>query len=326
MKLVCLELIRKSTQRDSRVRLTRGRFPEDALDCGSELLEFLQTSCGSLEFLLLPDEEVFGAARHADGEMGLEKLHAQAEGVILRLKIKDEWLRARRSGRFVAALAASVIAGQATLENAVDHLKHLLFGGAASDLEKQGFREDAVLHAFLADMVRDIAQRKRFGHRRARASDLAGHIVVRVIELLREAIEAVGFFKRRQVLALDIFDQGELEGFGVIGDLFDTGELAESGGASGMIAALPGNDVVALLARDIAHQQRLEHALLFDRLGELMQIAERLAGLIRVGANLLRWNHPPDCGATVTGQRLDVMRVMPHLQRDGQAYSLGHVG
>src|SRR2546428_4730056 len=72
MKLVCLERIRKSTQRDSRVRLTRGRFPEDALDCGSELLEFLQTSCGSLEFLLLPDEEVFCAARHADGEMVLD--------------------------------------------------------------------------------------------------------------------------------------------------------------------------------------------------------------------------------------------------------------
>src|SRR5260370_8799496 len=258
--------------------------------------------------------------------MALAKLHAQAKGVILRLKIKDEWLRARRSGRFVAALAASVIAGQATLENAVDHLEHFLFGGAASDLEKQGFREDTVLHALLADMVRDIAQRKRFGHRRARASDLAGHIVVRVIELLREAIEAVGFFERRQVFALDIFDQGELEGFGVIGDLFDTGELAESGGASGMIAALPRNDVIALLARDIAHQQRLEHALLFNRLGQLMQIAERLAGLIRVRANLLRWNHPPDCGATVTGHVIDGMRARPQLPRDGQPSSLKHIG
>src|SRR5260370_11932117 len=175
--------------------------------------------------------------------MALAKLHAQAEGVILRLKIKDKWLRARRSGRFVTALAAGVIAGQATLENAVDHFEHLLFRGTASDLEKQRFREDTVLDAFLADMVGDIAQRKRLGHRRTRASDLAGHIVVRVVELLPEAIEAVGFFKRRQVLALDIFDQGELEGFGVIGDLFDTGDVAESGGASGMIARLPGNDV-----------------------------------------------------------------------------------
>src|SRR5258708_19822429 len=113
--------------------------------------------------------------------MALAKLHAQAKGVILRLKIKDEWLRARRSGRFVAALAASVIAGQATPENAVDHLEHLLFGGAASDLEKQGFREDTVLHAFLADMVRDIAQRKRFGHLRARTSALPSPISFLVI-------------------------------------------------------------------------------------------------------------------------------------------------
>src|SRR5260370_40605541 len=119
--------------------------------------------------------------------MALTKLHAEAEGVILRLKIKDEWLRARRSGRFVAALTASVIAGQATPENAGDHLEHLLFGGTASDLEKQGFREDTVLHAFLADMVRDVAQRKRFGHRSTLAPNLAGHLGRPVIHLLREA-------------------------------------------------------------------------------------------------------------------------------------------
>src|SRR2546428_6949172 len=225
--------------------------------------------------------------------MALAKLHAQAEGVILRLKTKDEWLRARRSGRFVAALTASVIAGQATLENAVDHFKHLLFGGTASDLEKQGFREDTVLHAFLADMVRDIAQRKRFGHRRARASDLAGHIVVRVIELLREAIEAVGFFKRCQVFALDVFDQSELEGFGVIGDLFDTGELAESGGASGMIAALPGNDVVALLAPLLARYVPLEDGYFINCVGHLLQIALRLLWLCRGRAGPIPPDLPP---------------------------------
>jgi len=161
----------------------------------------------------------------------------------------------------------------------VDHLEHFLFGGTASDLEKQGFREDTVLHAFLADMVRDIAQRKRFGHRRARASDLAGHIVVRVIELLRKAIEAVGFFKRCQVLCAGCFRSRRARGFRRHRRSFRyRGARGVRRRARHDSGAFPGNDVVALLARDIAHQQRLEHALLFDRLGELMQIAERLAG------------------------------------------------
>ena len=71
----------------------------------------------------------------------------------------------------------------------------------------------------------DVAQRKRFRHRRARPGDLAGDIVVRVGELLGQPVEAVGFFKRRQVLALQIFDQCQLERFGVVGDLFDAGQL-----------------------------------------------------------------------------------------------------
>ncbi len=207
----------------------------------------------------------------------------------------------------------------------MNHLEHFLLGRTARNLEEQGLGEDAVLDAFFANMVGDITQRKRFGDRRARAPDLAGHIVVRVVELFGEAIEAVGFFKRRQVLALNVFDQRQLEGLRVVNSLFDAGELAKSRGAGSVIAALSGNDVVALLARDEADEQRFQHALFFDRLGEFVQIAKSFSRLVRVGTNLLRRNHPSDSGTAIAGQRLDVMRVMPHLQRDGQSDSLGHV-
>ena len=58
---------------------------------------------------------------------------------------------------------------------------------------------------------------------------------------------------------------------------------------------------------------------------KLAQIAQRLAGLVRIRPNLIHGNHAAHRRAAETGQRLDVMRVMPHLQCDWQPDPLRHV-
>ncbi len=75
----------------------------------------------------------------------------------------------------------------------------------------------------------------------------------------------------------------------------------QSCGARGVIAALTGNDVIGVFARDEADEQRLEDALFADGVGEFADIADRLARLIGIGANFLDGNHAADRRAAVAG-------------------------
>ena len=89
-------------------------------------------------------------------------------------------------------------------------------------------------------------------------------------------------------------------------------------GARGVIAALAGDNVVGVFARDVANQQRFEHALFADGIGKLADIADVSCGAGRDSGESCRWG---SCGPMdaplITGQRLDVVRVMPHLESDG---------
>ena len=124
---------------------------------------------------------------------------------------------------------------------------------------------------------------------------------MRVIELIGEALQAVGFFEGGQILALKIFDQREFERFGVVGDFLDARQFVQARGHRGVIAALAGDDVVGVLVRHVADEQRLEHALLLDRIGEFANVADGLARLIGVGADLVDRDHAPDRCAAEAG-------------------------
>jgi hypothetical protein len=158
-----------------------------------------------------------------------------------------------------------------------------------------------------------------------RLGDFLGDVVMGVIEMLGQALQAVSLFKGRQVLALQVFDKSEFQRFGVVGDFFDAGDFPQACGARGVVAALAGNDVVAIVARHEAHQQRFEHALFLDGVGEFAQISQHLAGLIGVGPDFIDRNHAAHGGAAKTSELFYVVRVMPHLQRDGQSHPLRHV-
>jgi len=63
---------------------------------------------------------------------------------------------------------------------------------------------------------------------------------MRVSEMLGQPVKSLGFLERGQILALEVFDQGQFERFGVVGNLLDAGNLAKARRARGMIAALAG--------------------------------------------------------------------------------------
>ncbi len=168
-----------------------------------------------------------------------------------------------------------------------------------------------------ANRFRNHAQRHGFGDGRAGAADFLGDVVVRVVEVIGEPLQAVGFFEGREVLALEILDQRKFERFRIVGDFLDAGKLVQARGFRSMIAALTGNNVVGIFARDVANQQRLQHALLANRIGKFANIADKFARLIGIRANLIDRDHAADGRAAETRQRLYVMRVMPHLESDG---------
>ena len=140
---------------------------------------------------------------------------------------------------------------------------------------------------------------------------------MRVVEMIGKPLQAVGFFKGREVLALEILDQRQLERFRIVGNLLDAGKLMQARGFRSMIATLTGNNVVGIFARDVAHQQRLQHALLADRIGKFANIADEFARLIGIRTNLIDRDHAANGRATETRQSLDVVGVMPHLESDG---------
>src|SRR6266849_4816446 len=140
------------------------------------------------------------------GDVTFAELDSQAESLALRLEVKNERLGPRAGGFFFAALAASFIAGQAALSDAVHGLNHFLLGRLAGHLEQQRFENNALIRAAPAQRFGDIAERKRLRNRRASLADLAGDVVVSIVILRGQAVQPFGLLERRQVFALEVFD------------------------------------------------------------------------------------------------------------------------
>ena len=121
-----------------------------------------------------------------------------------------------------------------------------------------------------------------------------------IFKLRAQPVQPVRFLKRRQILPLNIFDQPDFERLRVICRFFNARHFAKSRSTRSVVPPLAGNNVEAVLGRDIAHQQRFQHALFANRLRKLAQVAEGFARLVRIRANLVHANHPPDRRAAVT--------------------------
>ncbi|MEZ5285448.1 MAG: hypothetical protein R2712_11725 [Vicinamibacterales bacterium] len=140
---------------------------------------------------------------------------------------------------------------------------------------------------------------------------------MRVAAALGQAAQGLGLFERRQVLALDVLDQRELQHLRLVDVPHDDRELREAGLDGGVVAALAGDDLVAgaLLADD----EGLDDALLGDGRDELGQVAHGLPGLVGIGIDALDGHHATDRTAGGGVQGLDVVRVVAHPERVGQS-------
>ena len=69
-----------------------------------------------------------------------------------------------------------------------------------------------------------------------------------VAAALGQAVQRLGFFERRQVLALQVLDQRQLEHLGVVDVADDDRQLAQADLDRRLVAALAGDDLEPLAA------------------------------------------------------------------------------
>ena len=129
-------------------------------------------------------------------------------------------------------------------------------------------REQAVAHVRL-HLGRQLDESQGVGHRGPVFADLGGDFLLREVELIDQLRITLGLLDRVKVFALEILDKRQLERRSVVHVADDDRHLGQAGYLRGSPAALPGDELVAALARP--HNQRLHDAILADRLGQLVQ-------------------------------------------------------
>ena len=144
----------------------------------------------------------------------------------------------------------------------------------------------------LCDFVGQAEHSQQVGHHRPTFADAGGHLLLGQVKLLHQLAIRQGLFNRGQFLALDVFHQRHLQTLGVADFLDHHRHALQAGALGGTQAALADDELVALV--HLAHHQRLQHALVVDRLGQFSEavFVEDPPRLARVGADLGD-RHPP---------------------------------
>lgn len=153
--------------------------------------------------------------------------------------------------------------------------------------------------------LRGIEQAERVGNSRAALPNTLGDFALGETKLLDQGTVGKCGLKWRKVSTLKVFNQSDLDGFPwgqLADDRWDDGESCQSCGAP---ASLPSDDLVGRCAASARDDDRLDDAVLADRLSELLQVffAERLSGLPRVRRDLLDRDFLDHFGANGGGSR-----------------------
>src|SRR3569833_1127052 len=142
---------------------------------------------------------------------------------------------------------------------------------------------EALILDQLADRERELVQADRVLDRAAVLAYPVGDLFVRHRELVDEALERRGLFERSEVGALEVIDERALDRALGIDFLDDDRDLVEAGALGRTPSPLAGDQEVALGVRTRPHDERRDHAVRPDRLGELgelrlVELAARLLG------------------------------------------------
>ena len=111
-----------------------------------------------------------------------------------------------------------------------------------------------------------------------------GDVLLREVELLNEALVAARLVHRREVVTLQVFDQGKRQHRAIVDFPFDGRDPLPAQRLTGAQAALPGDQLEASAVGQWAHHDRLQQPGLLDRGLELLQrhrihVAARLVGI-----------------------------------------------
>ncbi len=112
------------------------------------------------------------------------------------------------------------------------------------------------------------------------------------VEIFGQLAIGFGLFQCRQVGTLHVFDDGQFQAL-LIGGLADEHRhRGQPGQPGGLQAAFPGNQDIASLHVSGCDDQRLEHAMLPDGGGQILQFLgmQHAARLARVGKNQIHRN------------------------------------
>ena len=139
-----------------------------------------------------------------------------------------------------------------------------------------------------------VEQTQQIAGRAARAAHGLRGLLVREAKLANQALQALCFFQRVEVFALDVFDQRHGRS-GLVGHLaHQHGHFRQPSQARGAEAPLARDDFVlarVLSIHQTAHQNRLHDALGLDGFGQLIQRAfvHARARLVHAGHQLGQW-------------------------------------
>jgi len=162
---------------------------------------------------------------------------------------------------------------------------HLPLGPDGQQRPRLAGRELAAVEAQL-DRVRQLEQAQRVRHGGAALAQPDREVLVGQPRADQQRLVGGGLVERAQVLALDVLDQGQLEGRDVVGIQDHRRDRLALGQAGGPHAALAGDQREA--GRAALDDDRLQDPVVADRRGQPEQrlVVEGLARLVRVRADL----------------------------------------
>src|SRR5581483_1051588 len=127
----------------------------------------------------------------------------------------------RPAGLRLRGRLAELLAGGAALAgDLLDEGGHFLRGFLPNHLQQQRLGGNVGQPTQVPDLLGDAVQRQRFGDRGARLAEAPRQVLVRVAAAVGQPVERLRLFERRQVLALQVLDQRELDDLRVV-DLAD---------------------------------------------------------------------------------------------------------
>src|SRR2546425_5588593 len=178
--------------------------------------------------------------------------------------------------------------GLANVERLLEYAfggEFLFFGAGQSQNHLRVAHREAAVADVNLEVRRQLEQPQSVGHHRSALADFGRRFLLPELELFDQLRVTVRLFNRIQVFTLQVLDQRQLEHRAVIRLAHDDRRFRQTKHLRGSPAPFSGDQLIVAAAQ--AHDERLNNALLFDRIGQFAEGLDRkvFAGLKWTGTN-----------------------------------------